>query len=185
MLSNIIYESSPLIGSLTASEKPVRPSQAIPSSAMRDPSYAPLPSTIASPAPDMFASISYTDSDVSPELRQAEIELHRHIHSLLSDAWKQNALLSKQLLGARNDLDAAYIQIERLTCDLEAERVSRTDAEAMCQDLQDKLADVTSERDMFTYQSEALIAARAALAQDLLAIDLSSEEEPEECTDSD
>jgi len=62
-----------------------------------DPSSAPLPSTIASPAPDMFASISYTDSDVSPELRQAEIELHCHIHSLLSDAWKQNALLSKQL----------------------------------------------------------------------------------------
>ena len=89
MLSNIIYESSPLIGSLTASEKPVRPSQATPSPAVRDPSYAPLPLTIA--------SISYTDSDVSPELRQAEIELHCHIHSLLSDAWKQNALLSKQL----------------------------------------------------------------------------------------
>ena len=133
----------------------------------------------------MFASISYTDLDVSPELRQAEIELHRHIHSLLSDAWKQNALLSKQLLGARNELDAAHIQIERLTCDLEAERMNRTDAEAMCQDLQDRLSDVTSERDMFTYQSEALIAARAALAQDLLAIDSSSEEEPEECTDSD
>jgi len=55
----------------------------------------------------------------------------------------------------------------------------------MCQDLQDRLANVTSERDTFTYQSEALIAARAALAQDFLAIDSLSEEEPEECTNSD
>jgi hypothetical protein len=103
---------------------------------------------------------------------------------MLADAWKQNALLSEQLLGTRNDLDGARAQIECLTRDLEIERASRANADDMCRDLQERIADVTAERDEFTYQQEALIAARAVLANDLQAIDSVGEEQPEECADS-
>ncbi|KAG0705740.1 hypothetical protein DFH29DRAFT_905788, partial [Suillus ampliporus] len=103
------------------------------------------------PEPRLQWSISC--SVLCPELHQAPIGPHHHVHALFSDAWNENAGLLKQLTHVQDALDLAHDDVDelvvenmtlsnnmdRLTRNLEIEQVRRDEADSMCRNATAKM----------------------------------------------
>ncbi|KAG2351957.1 hypothetical protein BDR07DRAFT_963211 [Suillus spraguei] len=167
---------------LQDAEKAVRPLKAASSSTTCASSPSGFPSSSSSPAilessldsprlvPELRLHWSISCSDIGPQLHNVPIGPGHHVHALFSDAWNENAILSKQLLRVQDALNAANTDIDELVLenltmgnqmdrfkrDLEIEQVRRDEAESMSRDATAKMSSQRSTLSSLQFANTAL-----------------------------